>query len=93
MATPTPMAPRCPACGAGATWHPAIQKWGCDHCRQLLPGQGPAQTSAPSPQHPNVITNPHHLTKDGGAAVGKVVLWIVVITILVVIKLAIRGAI
>ena len=39
----------------------------------------------------NAITNPHHMKSDAGSVVGKVVLWIVVITILVVIKLAARG--
>lgn len=40
----------------------------------------------------NAITNPHHMKADAGSVIGKVVLWIVVIAILVVIKLAARGA-
>lgn len=45
--------------------------------------------SMPAP--PNAITNPHHMKSDGGSAVGRVVIWIIVIFVLVIIKLAIRG--
>ncbi len=48
--------------------------------------------SAPAGAPVNAITNPHHIKSDAGSAVGKVVLWIVVIIVLVMIKLAIRGA-
>ena len=81
--------PFCPTCWTPGTWHPQSQRFGCDKCRTMLE---PAPAGAPVvPIH--VITNPHKVKSDPGAAIGKFVLWIVVIVILVVIKLAIRGAI
>ena len=79
--------PFCPTCWSPGTWHPQAQRFGCDRCRTLLqsaPGGAP-----PTPV--NAITNPHHMKADAGSVIGKVVLWIVVIAILVVIKLAARG--
>lgn len=81
--------PFCPKCWSPGTWHPQAQRFGCDKCRTLLDAAPAGAPVVP----PNAITNPHNLKSDAGSAVGKVILWIVVITILVIIKLAIRGAI
>jgi hypothetical protein len=81
--------PFCPTCWSPGTWHPQAQRFGCDKCRTML-----HDAPAGAPATPvGAITNPHHLKKDAGSVVGKVVLWIVVITVLVVIKLAARGMI
>lgn len=81
--------PFCPTCWSPGTWHPQAQRFGCDKCRTMLQA-----APAGAPVGPiNAITNPHHVKRDAGATVGKVVLWIVLVVVLVVIKLAIRGAI
>ncbi len=88
QSAPAQAVPFCPTCWTPGTWHPQAQRFGCDKCRTLLAPAPPGAPVAPV----NAITNPHHMKSDAGSAIGKVILWIVVIAVLVAIKLSIRGA-
>ena len=69
-------APKCPRCWGDGTWHPQVNKWGCDRCKSFL---DPA-TVAPVQANPN----------DFGLKMAKALLWIVLIIALIALKVWIR---
>jgi ribosomal protein L37AE/L43A len=82
---PSVAVPFCPTCWSPGTWHPQAQRFGCDKCRTMLQSAPAGAPAAPI----GAITTPPKAS--AGSIAGKVVLWIVVIVLLVVFKLAIRG--
>ncbi len=42
-----PSGPPCPRCSATAVWHPQLNQWGCDQCRQMLQAQPPVMQAQP----------------------------------------------
>lgn len=78
-----PATPKCPRCWGDATFHPQMNQWGCDRCKQMLT---PEQVKASQQAAQGVVKS-----ADAGIKVLKVVLWVVLLIILVVIRVALRS--
>jgi hypothetical protein len=78
LAPPAPATPPCPRCGTPSVWHPSMNHWGCDVCREMLP---------PGPVMPAPVAQ----SESAANIFARVMIVIVLIILLIVIKLWARG--
>jgi hypothetical protein len=78
MHTPEPARPACPRCGAPGVWHPQVNRWGCDRCRDYF-------DPPPVPMGP-----PPTAATELGHWIVKVLLFLLAIGIIVAIRVGLR---